>query len=109
MAMYVYALSPIDFWEPWRTEDEYLAAISQDSYNGAGWRKAYDAFKDAALKLAQKAGWEGDMRQGPFIGGLPMDLDDARYCLAWKQDNNGTTFVAAPVELPWLGKPAARG
>lgn len=109
MAMYVYHLSPIDFWHPWKTESAYLEDIKQDGYNASHWEKAYTAFKAKAMELGKAAGWEGDIRQGPFIGGLPMDVDDSRYCLAWKQDNNGTTFIASPVKLPWLGEPAAWG
>jgi len=29
--------------------------------------------------------------------------------LAWKQDNNGTTFICSPVPLPWLGEPERVG
>ena len=30
------------------------------------------------------------------LGGLPL------FVIAWKQQSNGTTFVASPVRLPWL-------
>jgi hypothetical protein len=32
---------------------------------------------------------------------LPYDTEFA-YGFVWKQDNNGTTFVASPVPMPWL-------
>jgi hypothetical protein len=29
------------------------------------------------------------------------------YLIAWKQDNNGESFVALPFPLPWLEEDAA--
>lgn len=65
---------------------------------------AYEAFRNQAYELAKKVGWEGDIREGPYIAGLPTHetADDGHIMIAWKQDNNGDTFVVSPYKLPWL-------
>jgi len=96
--MFVYVMSPIDFWEGWLTEDEIKDRLHRDDL------KRYLARKEKALELAGARGWEGDFRQGPFFSTIPMD-DGASGCevlVGWKQDNNGTTFVVSPYQLPWL-------
>jgi hypothetical protein len=54
-------------------------------------------------------GWEGDIRGGfgdsdggPWFAPLPISNGDIAYAVAWKQDNNGETFVASSISLPWL-------
>lgn len=105
----VYALGPIDFWNGWNNATDYVAETQKmdDNFN----EETFQPFFEKAKALAREAGWEGDMRSGPFVSALPNDdpgsLSD--FIIAWKQDNNGSTFVASPHELPWLGKPAAKG
>ena len=64
----------------------------------------YKAFREKAFALGHKVGWEGDIREGPFIAGLPTNEtgNDGHIMIAWKQDNNGDTFVVSPFKLPWL-------
>jgi hypothetical protein len=54
--------------------------------------------------MALEAGWEGDIRHGsgPFVCPLPDGDCGSEYLIAWKQDNNGSTFIASPFCLPWL-------
>ncbi|MGA8614265.1 MAG: hypothetical protein WB760_21835 [Xanthobacteraceae bacterium] len=35
---------------------------------------------------------------------MPTDATgaDGHYMIAWKQDNNGMTFIVSPHKLPWL-------
>ena len=115
-AMFVYSLSPIDDWRGWqKPEDLFRATIdTSPDANPAGkdeplgafephrWARAWTSARAAARKLQ----WKGDIRPGggPYItilpaaepGGLPL------FVIAWKQQDNGTTFVASPVRLPWL-------
>ena len=55
--------------------------------------------------LAATLGWEGDIREGPFTTML-RDPDDrggsSTRAIAFKQDNNGVTFVAVHSALHWL-------
>ena len=67
----------------------------------------YYAFKKKAELQAAEAGWEGDPKRGaewPLCRASPGQLRrcSVHYMIAWKQDNNGTTFVASPFPLPWL-------
>jgi len=114
--MFVYSLSPIDDWRGWqRPEDLFRPAIDtspeasptgKDDPLGAfephRWARAWTSARAAARKLQ----WKGDIRPGggPYItilpaaepGGLPL------FVIAWKQQDNGATFVASPVRLSWL-------
>lgn len=98
----VYACAPIDFWHGWMTEDEF---ISNPRTTELG-REAiveYVQMTNRAYELAKHVFWDGDMRDGPYVSGLP-DPDECcwRFIVAWKQDNNGTTFIASPRRLEWL-------
>jgi hypothetical protein len=57
-----------------------------------------------ATRLATRIGWEGDFRNGPFISAMPAEHGNgySEFLIAWKQDNNGTTFIASPFPLLWL-------
>jgi hypothetical protein len=54
-----------------------------------------------AKALAHDKGWEGDFRVGPYIFWLPTETGFT-YAFAFKQDNNGTTFIVSPVQLQWV-------
>lgn len=106
--MYVYAGTPIDFWEGWKTEAEYLASLNTSDAFGdptSDGLAAYYKRLGAAQLLAKGVGWEGDIREGPFVSGIPTPGScDSEILIGWKQDNNGDTFIASPYELPWLSK-----
>ena len=105
--MFAYARSAIDFWPGWLSEDEFKDHLSKRYFTpdapANAW-SAYEAFRYQAFELAKKVGWEGDIREGPFIAGLPTHDtgDDGHFMIAWKQDNNGDTFVVSPYKLPWI-------
>jgi hypothetical protein len=105
--MFAYQTGPIDVWTGWLTEAQYLDQLAKEEEEGFGSSSSvakYEELRSQAFDLAKKAGWEGDIRQGPFIAGLPTDSigADGKIMVAWKQDNNGTTFVVSPIKLPWL-------
>ena len=53
--------------------------------------------------LAKKVGWEGDIREGPYVFFIPDPGSfEMRQCFVFKQDNNGETFIISPFEMPWL-------
>jgi hypothetical protein len=107
--MHVYRTDlPIDLWLGWTPEGAYFNRLAELTTPSS----LYDTFSDhcsireRAFSLARKIGWEGDIREGPYVIGLPVqqgDGGDTYIILGWKQDNNGETFIASPVELPWLG------
>lgn len=63
----------------------------------------------AAIKdYAKHHGWEGDFACGPGVFWLPdSEARTFRYAFAWKQRNNGTTYVVSPLPLPFLGETKA--
>ena len=106
--MYIYAIAPIDFWNGWQSAEEIVSLDHNfDWINEIKFvdPDSYFSFLRKAKHAALMAGWEGDMSDGPYISMLPDDGDPGpcKFMIAWKQSNNGTTFIASPFELPWLG------
>lgn len=62
------------------------------------------AMNAARASLVCKSSWEGDIRtKEMYFFALPdPENNTTRPGVIWKQDNNGTTFIFSPVELPWL-------
>ena len=98
--VHIYVLSPIDYWLGWMKEADYLASAKDyDDMIGNTFVDDYKALKLKAFAQAKSVGWEGDIREGPYVTGLPSDSGEVYVMLGWKQDNNGTTFIASPVQL----------
>ncbi len=102
---YFYAISPIDYgWEQMASVREHAKRIIDDSYDlkSAGEEIAeLGKFVDKALKHGSDHGWEGDFRIEPHVFVMPGEVS-CSVGVMWKQDNNGETFVASKVRLPWL-------
>jgi hypothetical protein len=100
--LHVYAISPIDIWVGWTPFLQFLLNTdgSKIPYGKNG---LFDRLCHA-LKIASSMGWEGDFSNGPFISAIPADdgenIPDLLF--AWKQSNNGTTFIVSPYALPWM-------
>lgn len=102
--LFVYAVTPIDHWAGWSEPTQALSDFF-DELNRPDpiERERYEDMLLAAQRLAHSLGWDGTFRDGPFVAGLPMpEADEFGFMIAWKQDNNGTTFVASPIPLPHL-------
>jgi hypothetical protein len=102
-ALHVYQVGPIDWWGGWTPLPELLARPNaiDDPWPHSG--RSMQARWEFAQTIARHLGWPGDIRQGPFACPLPNgDIDCGEYLIAWKEDNNGTTYVASPYRLPWL-------
>ncbi len=85
----IYAINPIDHdWDRMTAADEHDPELL------------------AVLEKAKKTGvWEGDFQHRPRTILIPvLGYPNLISAFIWKQDNNGTTFIASPVELPWLGE-----
>jgi len=101
-AIFVYTQPPIDWWIGWMTEDEFKVQL-RNHEDGDREIRDYEAFRSKGYSLARAIDWDGDMREGPFVAGLPTgENGDEAVMVAWKQDNNGTTFVVSPIRLPWM-------
>lgn len=111
--MFVYAMSPIDYdWEYLPTVQDVASRYGQDDarldIEGVeeyeprklgGFLKDFKRAKDAATD----EGWEGDFRGKARVLYLPSETG-FDHAFAWKQDNNGTTFIVSPQILPHLEK-----
>lgn len=91
-------------------EPHEMITCESDEQADAGPVESFAAQKfrrdlEAAKGFAKHAGWEGDFVRGPRVFWLPdPDSMTFRYAFAWKQQNNGSTFVVSPLPLAWLGK-----
>lgn len=115
--MYFYSTGPIDDWFGWQPyEDTLEKAYSEQAEWKNEKREPFDGIPDyvgllqrlatkSHLGFAKYCGWEGDTTGGEYIAGFPADHSGPSILFALKQSNNGTTFVASPIELPWLGEP----
>jgi|SRR5215813_13792391 len=98
--MYVYAIPPVDHWIGWQDAKDL---VGDSPYGDKIDPAEFRAFWNQAKVLGRKAGWEGDLSGGPLVAGM-LDYDySSRFMVAWKQSNNGTTFIASEFELPHLG------
>lgn len=118
--MYLYECSPIDWWVGWSTYEDILQQIrAEDEYMGSmtnGVRESdHLRFLEAtgrALTGFRALGWEGDgdikvtalPSPEPYVNGAGIEA----LVLAVKQGNNGTTYLASQVPMPWLGNTVGR-
>lgn len=110
--MYMYRMQPIDFWFGWMREGEYLRRLSKIAKESRldvnPFLVEYGARRAQAFDLARDCDWEEDIINGPFISAVPdATAHENLILIAWKQGNNGDTFVASPVRLEWLEKDCA--
>lgn len=106
---FVYSLDAItDYW--WGMKPVAAVVAEIDATHPDGRVVGYIEHElNAAKKAAIEAGWEGDIIQGPFVVMLPAMSD---YCwlgdyeawvamFAWKQSNNGRTYLVSRIRLPF--------
>lgn len=110
MAWYVYRFGPVDYFEGTVTLDEWVANEGDDGIPPTD-REAWRGSVVVALLDAMKAEWGTlDHFRAPHrVGVLPVDEEAFEPYLVAKLDNNGTTYVVASRELPWLGEPIRPG
>ena len=109
MTWYTYEIPPIDHgWDNLKTVRETAAALLErsgstirkndvDDSDFQSFLRSWESAKDAA----SVKGWDGDFRHEPVVMWIPNDTE-FNYGFAFKQDNNGTTYIISPVEMPWL-------
>ena len=105
MSLFVYKVAPIDDWTGWRK----LTEAASETHSGGppcgpSFRTLLARLLDACEIARREHNWEGDISimGGPYWIPLPPGRDD-KFLIAWKQSNDGTSFVASPFALPWLG------
>ena len=105
--MYIYEMSPIDIWAGWIPLEEALAKPRK--YMIMGGSNSMDIAEiiaefleklDYAKQLfVEHTSWEGDGRV--YVTAMPTETD-GHLVFAIKQGNNGTTFLASPIEYTHL-------
>lgn len=115
MGWIVYELGPIDWgWENLKTVAQTLAQIAKSPAADIDYSKDVDtegvrSFLDSwesAKQAALNTGWEGDFRHEPCVFWLPGEMNFV-HGFVFKQDNNGTTYVVSPQELPAVAQLAS--
>ena len=99
--MIVYSRPPIDNWFGWQHPSDIFKVATYWAHKPSEWELLWAK----AQTLARVAGWQGDIREGPYVTLLPPHPSEPCKCpvlIAWKQDHAGQTFVASPFELPWF-------
>jgi hypothetical protein len=107
--MEVYKLPPIDAWDGMVTLGQYFAISHlQDRYEDLQLSQHFDnvlRLLFRGMECARRYGdWEGDVAHGVFISAVPTEDGECKLMLAWKQSNNGDTYVVSEMALPWLGE-----
>ena len=112
--IYVYCVSPIDDFHLWTEAVQYLnQKVTKDFFSTSEFNEFNEVFGIGKM-AARLLGWEGDIREGPFVSMLPSydSGSNSPFIIAWKQDNNGTCFIVSPYLLPWIevstGSPMVR-
>lgn len=117
--LYAYQINPVDWWAGALTLQEVMDRIRAEGLESRlPWPGDPDpegheepavarllGLYEAARVAAYEAGWEGDIRTGPYAWMLPNPDGGGElepFAFAWKQDNNGATFVVSKVALPHL-------
>lgn len=106
--MFYYETPPIDYFAGMVTFDEFCAQIRRERHGTYDEADTQIEHAINSLEVTKKfftcdSSWEGDIAAGPFVFTIPdPDFSSYREGFVWKQDNNGTSFIASPSPLPWL-------
>ena len=112
---FFYELSPIDNFAGTMTIEEYIKSL-QDEVELMSINQSISPFfiQDQLIKIAKGlclientiGTCELEDIHTVRIGTLPFpDENMMKIYIVCKQSNNGTTFVASPIQMPWLVKP----
>jgi hypothetical protein len=103
---HVYDMGPnMDRWVGWSTVEDVARAGRESMMREDDWPSYIEPIVEHAKEqFRERTGWEGDVREGPFVSGLmpPEPGDEFVVAVALKQDNNGWIYVWSPYQLPWL-------
>lgn len=107
---HVYEFSPIDHgWETMKTVQEMIATIANTPSDEPAWDSSdantidvasFLTYWESAKAFARSCGWEGDFVVTPRVFSIPRP-DGVQFDIgfAFKQDNNGSSFLVSPVPL----------
>jgi hypothetical protein len=87
--LYTYECNPQDDWANWGR------LFLEDLFN----THYFKAVNNAVRAVKERHNWEGDLRDTIYISSVPTGDCEGGLIVALKQDNNGDTYFASPVEL----------
>ncbi len=94
-SLWIYECPPQDWWFGSVDLFTYFNDLDPASQN-----EALEDFTASVCAIAKDTSWEGD---GMWrVIGIPVGDVTPATCFAVKQSNNGTTYFASMVQLPWL-------
>ena len=108
----LWSVGPIDYWSGMIDLSKHNVQDFAMEYENPGeLAENVSEMLARAKTLAKKAGWEGDISQGPFLGAIPKLDGSPSLIIGWKQSNNGTCFIASHTLLGGhgYGVPAQQG
>jgi hypothetical protein len=97
--LYTYECNPQDDWANWGK------LFLEDLFGfGPGFCGTFNLNYFMAVNAAMRAvkerhNWDGDIRDTVYISAVPSGDSEGGLIVALKQDNNGETYFASPVEL----------
>lgn len=112
-SLIVYETGPLDWWAGMIPLNNFAAGEFADPHAEDTWapqntpegfsKYINDLLEEAKSLAADVLFYEGDVREGPFLSVLPDPANQRTLpILAWKQDNNGMTYIATLMPLPYL-------
>lgn len=122
--MFCYETGPLDHFQGLTSLTEEVDRINRvfnnEPYRHASLMELFSFVMFCAREIAKtNSCWEGDIRHhigsddhtyyenNAYIFSIPNpDYATCSYGMIWKQDNNGTTFICSPLELPHLAEGA---
>lgn len=107
---WVYDLQPCDDPVGFVTVEHYTMELAkvQGFANNYALQDWIEYVASALCAIAQNTCWEGDCKGGgPWVSVLPTGkvFEPNHVIITIKQYNNGSTFVASPVQLLHLAEP----
>ena len=101
MRLNVYQMYPIDLgWGNLQTLSDFIAnPVVYSPHEGAELSRVFEQ----VLKMCLEKGWGGDDSESVRVMWLPNEVQ-FMPAFAWKEGDNGTTYIASPVEMDWLDR-----
>jgi hypothetical protein len=104
---FAFHVAPIDLWQVKTTPAEVVKRLAEDTESDSNWHQLSEflSFLNEVDGFVRGGGfpeWEGDVREGPYIYFVPAGHNSMAPLFAWKQNNNGETFIVSRVDLPMM-------
>jgi hypothetical protein len=100
MPTFVYQIPPIDWWDGFVPLAQALRPDAGDQSDCDFNRRLLERLALGHAAAAMHLDWEGDTKEGPYVFAVPDgESSGGELAVAWKQENNGDTFIVSPNRL----------